>query len=199
MMPLAGPQIFVASLLAAMMTFYAIVVVVRKQRFRSLSSRLDAAYVHAGWFGAGKVVGDNFAIEARLTRGGRGRTYRTYVQVAVPRLPGTYLLRTEFFERFPDWRFATTPGHATARAFGATISFQGYVETNPEQRRALIDWLRHCDVAQVQDSLKKLRIREIRLEQGHAIVTLPGAVTNAARIRAALNALFTLATLSPVR
>ena len=197
MTPPDSPQLFTGLLLAIVAAAYGGVVVLRKQRFRALSARLDAAYVDAGLFQPGKVVGHNFEVQALPTGAGKGRTYRTTVRVAMPRAPGDYVLRAEFFDDFPDWRFAMSPGMASQRVFGLAVSMPAYVETTPEQRRMLTGWLRHCDAPKVREDLRNFHIPEIRLENGHGIVSFRGAVTNHDRIQGALKLLGALADLPP--
>ena len=193
---LASPEIFVGSIIGALLLLYMCVALLRIQRFRALSSRLHATYMQTGWFGPGKVIGSNFAIQARTTGGG-GRSYRTYVEVMSPQLPGAYILKREFFEAFPDWRYAMTPGKRTERVFIAHVSLSAYVETSPDQRRTLLEWFRGCDIAQVYPSLKKLRIREISFENGHASISFGGAVSSDDRLRSALRTLCALAKVPP--
>src|SRR5688572_10675908 len=99
---------FVGSLVA----FDLCVVWFRRMRFRRLAAALEGSFMRTGLLRY-KVVGRDFSIEPRRV----GRGYRTFVNGSVPEAPGTYLLKTRFFDRFPDWDHAMVLGMKSERAF----------------------------------------------------------------------------------
>src|SRR5262245_1725674 len=168
------------SLLAfVLLTFYGLVVLARKLRFQQVSSKLGATYIQNGWIVPGKVVGDDFVIEARPLRAGTSNTYRTRVQVAAASTPGPYLLKRNFFRNFPDWNFAKVLGIQSERLFVTTVAIPRYAESTTGQQSMLLEWLRRArsfDADQVYQAMKKFRIREVQIDIEGLTVTFPGAV-----------------------
>ena len=178
------PQVFVAAVVLVVLAFYGAVVLLRRRRFRTLGERLGAKWIPKGAFSPGTVAGRDFTIEARV-RGGGGRSFYTNVRVSVPGAPGSFVLRTEFFESFPDWRFAKTRGTRTAGASGVALSVAPYSDADPEERRALSEWLSRGGAANartVHQTLKALRIRELWVDLGSIEVSVPGVVSDFDRL-----------------
>jgi len=184
------------SLLAfVLLTFYGLVVLARKLRFQQVSSKLGATYIQNGWIVPGKVVGDDFVIEARPLRAGTSNTYRTRVQVAAASTPGPYLLKRNFFRNFPDWNFAKVLGIQSERLFATTVAIPRYAESTTGQQSMLLEWLRRArsfDADQVYQAMKKFRIREVRIDMEGLTVTFPGAVSNFGRLQGTLDVLRSL-------
>lgn len=188
-------QIFAASIIALVIIVYGFIALRRRARFRTLALELGAIFIDTGRFAPGKVSGNDFSIEAHTLGVGRSRRYYTTIKVSVPKAPGTYLLKTSFFEHYPDWQCAKALGSATERVFIATISFQRYLELSPDQRDALLSWLGRCSfrTGEFHQALKKNRIKELVLSEASIATTFRGIVSNLDRLRGSLNAIRLLA------
>ena len=192
--PIGAPQAFGMVLVALVLASYAVIALLRKRRFQSLSSRLGARFVETGLFAPGRVVGDGFAIEASVIGAGRYRRYRTIVQMAATRTTGAYLVKAAFFENFPDWRFVKALGTHSERVFVTTVTFPRYLDCTPEQRQGLLDCLgprASVEAGQLHQALRRLRIRELSMENGLVTISFRGAVSNRDRIEGTLNVLRT--------
>lgn len=161
----------------------------RRARFRALADALHGAHVDAGPFVPGGIHGTDFEIEAAKS----GKAYRTELRVAAGRTPGTFVLQTEFFEGFPDWRCARVPGVRRERLFFWQVSLPGYVEPDEAQRAQLLRWLAPPPHADTLEALRSAKVREVRIDDGFVSASFSGIVTNLERLRRTLDALRSLA------
>jgi len=184
-------NLVVAGFIALIFIFYGLVALRRKAKLRSLAIELGGTFLDKGLFAPGKITGNDFSLDVHCVGMGRYRRYRTTLKVSAPQAPSTYLLKTSFFENYPDWKHVKVLGTASERAFITTITFPRYLELSPDQREILLAWLGRAsvDFMEVYQTLKKNRIKEITLSEASVTTTFKGIVFNVDLLRGPLNAL----------
>jgi len=164
---------------------YYVVFALRKSRFRSTAQRLLAHYDPIGFFSSGKIVGDGYSIEIKKQGTGKYSSLFTLVVADVlPPVNEKYLLKSEFFEKFPDWHFAKVMGPTKERAFFVMLDSQRYVELTPEQKKVLSQWFSRSKIrtSEIFNGLKENKVREVTLSEDSVRVRLAGAVTSYDRL-----------------
>ena len=184
-------KIFAASIIALVLIFYAVLAWRRKARFRALALELGGTYTDTGKFAPGKVTGRDFSIQARTVGFGRHSAYYTMLEVFGGDMPDKYLLKTPFFENYPNWKFAKTLGTSNERVFVTTISVPRYLELSQEQQATLLSWLDRSslNIKEFHTCLKRSRIKELVVSETSISTQFKGIVSDPGRLRDTLNVL----------
>lgn len=180
-------DVLLAALLALPFVLFALVTWRRRARFRSLAPALGGTHTSSWPFVPGRIRGADFEIEAAKV----GKSYRTLVRAAAARgTPGTFLLKPEFFEGFPNWGSVRVRAVTRQRAFLWEVSLPGWGEPDKEQRSLLLRWLGSWPPhSGLDEKLRSAEVREIWVEDGFVSTDFRGIVTSLARLRPALEAL----------
>jgi hypothetical protein len=176
--------------LALVLGAYGLVMLRRRARLHAVAAELGAEYLDDGWTKPGGVRGQGFTIRVESPR----RTFRTNIEVAA-RAPGDYVIDPGFFASPYDWSHVKVPGTVTQRAFVVHVSLPGYDPPDDAQRDALARWLeRGASAHRVHpDMLDTAGITRIYVSRDTVATSITGVVTDAPRLRRAVDLLSRLA------
>ena len=183
------PAAITLGVVALMLAGYGLVMLRRRARLRDLASELGGEYLDEGWTKPGGVTGPGFTIRVELPR----RTFRTNIEVPT-RAPGACVIDPGFFAAPFDWAHVKVPATVSQRAFVVHLGLPGYASPNDDQREAFTRWLAQGSAHRVHpEMLTAAGITRIFVSPEEVRTTLPGLVTNAERLRRAVDVLSRLA------
>jgi len=180
------PPVEVFLIILCILALYAGVMWFRRCRFKALAPKLRGKHVPGKWLASGKLIGERFEIEAR-----KGfKSLRTYVTVSVKETPGNWLIKADFFSKFPDWKHAKILGRVSERVFVTTVEVDRYVEPTSEQKEPLLRWFgSSIDSQRVRRMLANAKAREITLAGTSATLSFGGVVIDSEKLIASIEAL----------
>jgi hypothetical protein len=121
---------------------YTILTQIRKHKYTSLASKLQAEYINTGFFEPGKITGKYlgkvFTIEPLVVGSASSGTYRTIISVKCRYNKDPLVIYRGFFKNYPDWKFVFKRGDKTEMKFFWIVNLNNtYVKIVDEEKSLL--------------------------------------------------------------
>jgi len=173
---------------------YFFVILKRKYKFKKVALLLGAKYINEGFFKNERIEGDDFVVSTVKVGGGRSSSFFTRISLKCLDIKDNLLLKTSFFEKFPDWKYAKTLGKSEERVFITTVLLDRYIEVNDEQKKLLVEVFSksECNKENIFRELKANKIDQVIISPGGLEIRFRGVMQNGERMRRTIELLRTI-------
>ena len=176
------------AILGPIFLLYFILVKFRQMRYKKIAAELNANYISQGIFRNGIIEGTRngrrFTVENVESVGGRSSTFWTIFSISCNYRSIPLVFFSNFFKKFPGWKFAFTRGDRRERAFITYINLKNAHIPLEEKYRFQVQSLFQDPEIISNDIIKK---GDIEIEQDKVTFSIHMLLKNTNMIKQAIS------------